>query len=454
MSLSRYLLAVSPIPFIDYQSYEYSLLAGTVFAVCYTLGGLLIALASDAQQRSNQSAQQQLIVVCAGSFVFSLAFAATAATTSFWQLAVTRMIMGFAQSILTPFSCALIKAVFPANQQGIAFGVFNVGVYLAFSLSLSLGVYLFDEYGWKAGYQLFGIIGIFFSAAAGVLAFFFGLRVDQLVADSVSIDTKPMQVYNPLDSSINITGSFAKNETDSASSSQHGLLSSSEDHLIIPSSDNGKRRSYREVLMSVLQQYRAQPIMLALGIATGIRIGGGYVWSAYTAIFYSNLFDASSSGPSSCSYSYNATTSTSSSMCDASYPYCRGDSCYAINPAPWHNQGIDHTVLESYMSWVPLAGSAVGSILGGYLTDQIVSHYSYSNPTSAAALRLAAAGIGTLLATPMVVISFFLAPPACFLAMVGSGLIGEIYLGQSLAVVSSLSSPPVLVTSGTADHLF
>lgn len=393
-----------------------------------------------------------MVVVSVGVMIFSMAFLATAFTDALWQLMLTRVLMGFAQSIVTPFSCGLIQAAFPVHQQGIAFGIFNVGVYIAFSLSLSLGVYLYDEYGWKAGYKLFGFIGLLVSTASGVFVFFFGLRLEiPDTEDDVTMATEESDAaYNPLTTAmeplssrgnaINSTADEIKN-----GSSSHGLLNASDDSKISPASDFKTR--YSHVFMFAMKQYFTQPVILVISIATGIRLGGGYVWSAYTAIFYSNLFDEDSSSKS-CTYSYNATATFVSSMCAADYPYCRSDTCYALNAAPWHNRGIDHRVLEEYMSWVPLAGSAVGTILGGYLTDHIISQQTSSNVALASVWRLVASGAGTLLATPLVVVSFFLSSPGCFLAMVGSGLIGEVYLGQTLAVISSLSSPSVLVTSG------
>ena len=43
-NFDRYVLSISPIPYIDYASYEYSVLAGPAFTIVYTVGGLCIAL--------------------------------------------------------------------------------------------------------------------------------------------------------------------------------------------------------------------------------------------------------------------------------------------------------------------------------------------------------------------------------------------------------------------------
>lgn len=38
--------------------------------------------------------------------------------------------------------------------------------------------------------------------------------------------------------------------------------------------------------------------------------------------------------------------------------------------------------IESYMSWVPIVGSALGSFLGGLLSDKITSFYESPNNKS------------------------------------------------------------------------
>ena len=103
-----------------------------------------------------------------------------------------------------------------------------------------------------------------------------------------------------------------------------------------------------------------------MSLATGIRLGGGYIWAGYTGVFYSSLFiQQSSSGDdtltlsssSSCSYSYNSnnanTTATataavysSAGVCSADYPYCVDGTCSALNGYPWHNVGMQSIQLE------------------------------------------------------------------------------------------------------------
>lgn len=93
-------------------------------------------------------------------FVFSLATFTTALSSTVWLLILIRMIMGLGQSVITPFASGIIGAYFSYESRGIAFSIFNFGTYASFSLSLSLGTFMYDEYGWKAGYLFFGILGM------------------------------------------------------------------------------------------------------------------------------------------------------------------------------------------------------------------------------------------------------------------------------------------------------
>jgi hypothetical protein len=91
--------------------------------------------------------------------------------------------------------------------------------------------------------------------------------------------------------------------------------------------------------------------------------------------------------------------------------------------------------LEEFMSWVPLVGSGLGSLLGGFLSDHLVAtrrhsasqglcdEHSGDNNDDHSAVRMLVAGVGTLLAVPLVLLALLLDFPYCFLVMVGSGMV-------------------------------
>jgi hypothetical protein len=423
-NFDRYLISVAIIPYIDYSSIEYSLLVGPVFTVLYAIGGLWFSLAlpPDNQKESGSNrANQSYWVLFISTLVFSVSFGATVFCSTFWQQALVRMIMGLAQSVITPFSAAVIREIFPPQYSGAAFAIFNTGTYVAFSMSLSVGVWIYQEYGWKAGYALFGIIGVgvsCFVPLAGYLAHY-TQRFDaignnrstynplitnddhDLMSSSKSnvihysshsfesrntrlsdVHVTPTPTVTSITAATTATATTTNNTrmisndsstgrmnslesletvmipTGSQESEEQGLAQDIEDrfHPIHHSYNNHNhiccdstqchlfcRRLYHRLYEIIMTHWYHHSGIIILCIATGVRLGGGMVWSAYTGIFYSDLF-IKEDHSISCSYSYNATSiasasSLSYSMCTSSaYPYCVENTCHALSPYPWHNQ--------------------------------------------------------------------------------------------------------------------
>ena len=135
--------------------------------------------------------------------------------------------------------------------------------------------------------------------------------------------------------------------------------------------------------------------------------------------------------------------------------------------------------LETYMSWVPLLGSALGSLLGGFISDYLVrskscmpsnqansisssdrsthtksllatmdaSQHSQSQDGDSSPLnsqkqsgnnismRMLVAGVGNLLALPVIVYSLVAQFPTCFLLMLVSGLVSCFIISQTCFMV-------------------
>lgn len=314
----RNLIAVSPIPYINYDSYQYSLLSGTLFSVVYTVGGLFFSLVRNLRK-------SRVYAIAFASIIFSLALFCTALATSFWQQALIRMVMGLAQSVVTPFSSGIIGSHFDEKYRGIAFSIFNIGVYISFSLTLSLGTFMYDTFGWKMGYFVFGLAGIALGLSAPFLA--------------------------------QERGSFDK--ASGLSEAGDGLISDDgKDPLMGTDDERDRWESYegmssldsmRCTLMRVLRLWRQYPALYIMCLATGIRMSAGYVWTAYTSVYFSELYvsdsdeKGDSSSSSDCIFSYNSSLaemirgnidgavlsswsglerSSAGSTCDATYPYC------------------------------------------------------------------------------------------------------------------------------------
>lgn len=352
-NFDRSLISVSPIPYVDYGSYEYSILAGPAFTIIYTLGGVFFALLSyhDPASAGKHAAPKQwnkFAILSLTTFIFSGAFLATAYALYFWQQVLVRLVMGLSQSIITPFSTSIISDYFPPAMRGAAFGLFNSGTYLSFALTLSLGIYVYTTYGWQAGYLVFGLIGVAFSLVMPALSLlkvsttsdeapYSGAENTKLtehnhgVTPSVDIDTKSV-IFNHLHST---KGNTTSSDGAAAASDRK---EESWQKFDAPQTWTDKFHTMGQIAYEIVcVRWRGQPGIYLLCLATGIRIGAGYVWSAYTGVFFSDLFETEDG---SCTYSYNDQFAGAlpSSVCDSDYPFCVSGTCSALNSYPWHNK--------------------------------------------------------------------------------------------------------------------
>lgn len=378
-NFDRYLIAVSPIPYIEYSSYEYSVLVGPAFTVIYSAGGLFMALQFCCNKNiASMGKSAKLNIIALTTAVFSAAFTSTAFAVNFWQQCIIRIFMGMAQSIVTPFSTSIISDEFLLAQQGSAFSIFNVGTYLSFSLSLSLGTYIFVTYGWRANYIIFGLIGLLFSAGTFLLHFYnksytntgvtSTASSDAAAADTdskhsmdafiqtveASIDGSNKRATNILSSNGNVVlwdrntreGNNNNNDADDDDSchkcSRQSEQSKIHEALIQNAARSGKSTWWvmLDIILLLLRDWNRKPGIFTLCLASGIRMGGGYIWSAYTSVFFSDLFTVDTDiNSSSCNYSYNSTaTNTPNDMCGSDFPYCVDSDCSNLSSFPWHNK--------------------------------------------------------------------------------------------------------------------
>lgn len=356
-NFDRSLISVSPIPYIDYGSYEYSVLAGPAFTIVYTLGGVLFALLSYVNQpiegaasKARTGSMGKFYILSLTTLIFSVAFASTAFALYFWQQVIIRIVMGLAQSIITPFSTSIISEHFPPEMRGSAFGIFNSGTYFSFSLSLSLGIYIYVEYGWQAGYIIFGLLGV---ACSLVMPIFSCFRSKVNTEDSADLSKEPHEQRNLLHHpDVTVTdGSYNSSVVSDSPGIQHRkgrdmrpVSAAPKDDQSEDSSTSGTtplkpvwQRMLAVVYEIVFVHWRAQPGIYLLCLATGVRIGAGYVWVSYTGAFFSDLFETEDT---SCDYSFNGALSSAppSSMCDSDYPYCVDGECSKLTSFPWHNK--------------------------------------------------------------------------------------------------------------------
>lgn len=371
----RILYSVSIIPFIDTTSYEYSLLNGVIFSFFYGLGGLILILICEVYFKySKNYFKIETYLLSIASFLFSICLGLTATVNTFIQLALLRVLIGITQSALIPLATSIISYYFDPNSRGFAMAVFQLGTYIAYSSSLSLGTFIYDVYGWKMGYIAVGLLGVFFACVLFIVLSFCppSLSSDSFISNTSNLNTGdqsstifhsensdtsrisgsrrtkgPSIKYRQLDSQpslseknplVSMNGEFKSiargdedededdleevqlnsppsfNGDDDSINNKIGIDNVSESRLLCQhTNDTSFLQRIYDTLRELIQVWNSNPVVYLIAIATGIRLAAGYVWSSYTTIFFSELWIRQSLGGNqfqTCSYSFNSTLST------------------------------------------------------------------------------------------------------------------------------------------------
>lgn len=131
---------------------QLALFTGTGFGVAFALAVLPMGYFSDRANRRNFLAGILL--------AWSACTALGGFTRSFFQLALTRIGVGAAESGAAPVILPLIADIFPARQRSFATGVLYVGVPAGATVATLLGGYIAAEHGWRAALFLAGVPGL------------------------------------------------------------------------------------------------------------------------------------------------------------------------------------------------------------------------------------------------------------------------------------------------------
>ncbi|CAM9515980.1 unnamed protein product, partial [Ectocarpus sp. 4 AP-2014] len=146
----RYLFSVSKIPFVDYDSLDFALIAGPFFTAFNSLAGVALSFSGGVRP------VRLLSIAC---LVWSASTGAVAFTHKFWQVALARIGQGIGDAACSPFAVSILRDNFGPEVIGSAIGVYYVGLYAGFSLALGAGTLVDDLVGWKWSYLLAALAG-------------------------------------------------------------------------------------------------------------------------------------------------------------------------------------------------------------------------------------------------------------------------------------------------------
>lgn len=123
-----------------------------------------------------------------------------------------------------------------------------------------------------------------------------------------------------------------------------------------------------------------------------------------------------------------------------------GGYVWAYNTQPYFNKYYPNTNVGEYMSWIPLVGGSLGVVLGGFISDRLIKNRGFY-------ARVWVLVFSQLIAAPFAAGALFLKPPAAFISLIPSNIIGEMWVGVTLTVVVELV-PNTIRSPAIAGYLF
>jgi len=225
---SRFLFSVAKIPYVNYDSYQYSLLAGPLITIAYTVTPVLVG-------HYLQKNRVSVLALIMGTS--SIILASFSLTTNFLQISLLMITLGAAMSGYVPVASSIIRDYFPLQMRGVAMGLFNTGVFAGYGASLGFGTWVYELVDWKWSYLIPATLG-------AVLAFL----IKQTIKEPQRTQNKDLKQGESL-------------------------------------------RAFSTVNWSdVYQHWKTVPSIFMLSIAGGVRNAAGFCWAYYAAQFFSSEF--------------------------------------------------------------------------------------------------------------------------------------------------------------------
>ena len=109
-------------------------------------------------------------VVGIGVAIWSIATLFTGFARNFFQLFLSRAILGVGEASYYPAGTSLLSDYFPKDQRGRAMSIWGVGSTLGIAVGFAGGGYIADKFGWRNAFFFAAVPGLLFALLA------FGLR--------------------------------------------------------------------------------------------------------------------------------------------------------------------------------------------------------------------------------------------------------------------------------------
>lgn len=128
------------------------LLSGLAFAGFYVTLGIPVARWADKGNRLN--------IMAIGLTVWSLMTAICGLAQSFWQLFVSRLLVGAGESTANPSSQSLVADYYAPDKRGFALAILLMATAAGNIIGMVLGGQVAQTYGWRWTFMIFGLPGL------------------------------------------------------------------------------------------------------------------------------------------------------------------------------------------------------------------------------------------------------------------------------------------------------
>lgn len=128
------------------------LLSGLAFAGFYVTLGIPVARWADKGNRLN--------IMAIGLAVWSVMTALCGLAQSFWQLFVSRLLVGAGESTANPSSQSLVADYFAPDKRGFALAILLMATAAGNIIGMVLGGQVAEAYGWRWTFIIFGLPGL------------------------------------------------------------------------------------------------------------------------------------------------------------------------------------------------------------------------------------------------------------------------------------------------------
>src|SRR3954467_220673 len=153
--LDRQLLSILAKPIQDslhVTDGQLGLIGGLYFAFFYCFIAVPVGWYADRPNRVTV-----LSLACA---IWSAATTCCGLATTYPQLVIARMTVGFGEAGGVPPSYALITDLFPPGRRGTAFGVYNLGPPIGAALGIAFGASIAAAFDWRDAFIAIGVVGL------------------------------------------------------------------------------------------------------------------------------------------------------------------------------------------------------------------------------------------------------------------------------------------------------